>query len=149
MISVRPLCSADKAAWLELWRGYLNFYETTLSDEITASVWERLLDDNAPIYGHVAEYDGEVVGLCNSVIHDATWTNEPVCYLEDLYVSEAARGQGAGRALIQNLLGLAKKNHWNRVYWHTHHDNKGARALYDQFVEEGGFVRYAVYTDKS
>lgn len=149
MLTVRSVSQSDKTVWLNLWQGYLEFYKEDLPDNVTESVWQRLFDDNVRMYGHVAEYDGKVVGFAHSVIHDATWTVEPVCYLEDLYVDGSVRGKGAGRALIQNLLNLAKEQEWNRVYWHTHGDNKNARALYDQFVKEGGYVKYAVYTDKS
>ena len=149
MLIVRPISQNDKTVWLDLWQGYLEFYKEDLPDGVTESVWQRLFDDNIRMYGYVAEYQGQVVGLSHSVIHDATWTAEPICYLEDLYVDASVRGKGAGRALIQNLLNLAKDKGWNRVYWHTHEDNKNARALYDQFVKEGGYVKYAVYTDKS
>lgn len=149
MLTVRSISQNDKSVWLTLWQGYLEFYKEDLPDDVTESVWQRLFDDSVRMYGHVVEYNGQVVGLCHSVIHDATWTAEPVCYLEDLYVDSSVRGKGAGRALIQNLLDLAKEQKWNRVYWHTHEDNKNARALYDQFVKEGGYVKYAVYTDKS
>ena len=149
MLKVRPLSKDDKDVWLTLWQGYLKFYKENLTDDVTQSVWQRLFDENVSMHGYVAELDGQVVGFSHAVIHDATWTAEPVCYLEDLYVDKVVRGKGAGRALIQNLLDLAKERGWNRVYWHTNEDNKNARILYDQFVKEGGYVKYAVYTDKS
>lgn len=149
MIEVRDIKSPDIDQWHKLWHGYLDFYQETLLPEITQSLWDRLFDPNVPVIGHVAVHNDKIIGFSHSVIHPATWTNDPVCYLEDLYVDERARGKGAGQALIQNLLDMAKREKWNRVYWHTHHDNTRARALYDKFVSEGGFVRYAVYTDQA
>jgi len=148
MLEIRPLKPSDKPSWSALWQGYLDFYETSLSDDLTQSLWRRLHDDNVQLYGYLVVDQGTIIGLMHYVIHEATWTDQPVCYLEDLYVDSAARGKGAGRALIQKLLDEAKAQNWNRVYWHTHADNKNARALYDQFTLEGGFVKYAVYTDK-
>ena len=144
---IRSVDLKDKEQWLVLWQGYLSFYEEKLSDEITESVWSRLFQDNSSIFGHVAEHNGKVIGFSNCVLHEATWTDKQVCYLEDLYVDDSVRGMGAGRSLIQNLLDMAKDKNWDRVYWHTHGDNKNARILYDRFAQEGGFVRYCVYTD--
>ena len=64
------------------------------------------------------------------------------CYLEDLFVAEAARGHGLGRALIDDLVSLARSRGWSRVYWHTNEDNTRARALYDQYVASDGHIRY-------
>lgn len=144
---IRGVKPEDKDQWLVLWQGYLDFYKSEVSEDVTRSVWARLFDDASSIIGHVAEIEGQVIGFSNSVIHEATWTAEPVCYLEDLFVDTSVRGKGAGRALIQNLIDMAKTENWNRVYWHTHADNKDARLLYDKFTKEGGFVRYCVYTE--
>lgn len=149
MIEIRDMKLPDIDQWHKLWHDYLDFYKETLPPETTQSVWERLLDPDVSMIGHVAVYNEKIIGFSHSVIHPATWTDQPVCYLEDLYVDERVRGKGAGRALIQNLIDMAKTENWNRVYWHTHATNENARALYDQFVPEGGFVRYAVYNDKA
>ncbi|HZV20891.1 MAG TPA: GNAT family N-acetyltransferase, partial [Hyphomicrobiales bacterium] len=69
-----------------------------------------------------------------------------ICYLEDLFVAEYARGHGAGTALIDTLIRLAGQNGWPRVYWHTHEDNKAARSLYEKFAPVDPFVRYVVKT---
>ena len=66
------------------------------------------------------------------------------CYLEDLFVSEAARGKGVGRALINDLKALAKAKGWHRLYWNTETSNAQARALYDSFVENDGHIRYRI-----
>ena len=34
----------DEDAWLPLWRGYLDFYETSVSDEVTDATWRRIVD---------------------------------------------------------------------------------------------------------
>lgn len=66
------------------------------------------------------------------------------CYLEDLFVDSYARGLGTGRALIDDLLELARKTGWSRVYWHTNDDNETAPRLYHRCTEANGFVRYRV-----
>jgi len=66
----------------------------------------------------------------------------PTCYLQDLFTSEAARGQGVGRALIEGVYAKAREAGAPRVYWQTHETNKTAMRLYDQVAERSGFVVY-------
>ncbi|HLA30425.1 MAG TPA: GNAT family N-acetyltransferase, partial [Pseudomonas sp.] len=43
-IEIRPVTPADHAAWLPLWQGYLDFYQTELPAEVSAMTWQRFLD---------------------------------------------------------------------------------------------------------
>jgi GNAT superfamily N-acetyltransferase len=83
-----------------------------------------------------------VAGFTISVLHPGSWALTPACYLEDLFVDPEARGRGLGRALIEDLIGLARDNGWSRIYWHTRQSNAAARRLYGQFAEADDFVRY-------
>jgi GNAT superfamily N-acetyltransferase len=64
------------------------------------------------------------------------------CYLQDLFVSEAGRGHGLGRALIEAVYEKAKAAGASRVHWLTHTSNAQARILYDQVAENPGFIQY-------
>ncbi len=57
-------------------------------------------------------------------------------------VRSRARGQGAGRALIQAVHGQAKATGSPRVYWHTHESNTAAMKLYNKVAEKSGFLVY-------
>lgn len=142
MVSVRPLGPADRAAWERLWRGYVQFYQADVPEAVTAETWRRLLDGDSPLFGLVA-VDGEAVaGIVNCVLHANTWMVQPVCYLEDLFVAEAARGKGVGRALIEAVAAKAVAEGWGRVYWMTKSSNAAARALYDRLAPATDWVRY-------
>jgi GNAT superfamily N-acetyltransferase len=140
-VLVRDVAPSDRDAWLRLWAGYNAFYETDVAPSISARTWQRMLDANAPLIGRLAEIEGRVVGFSLSVLHEGTWVDAPVCYLEDLFVDPAARGQGIGRRLIEDLVALARSRGWSRLYWHTRADNP-ARKLYDEFTAADNFVRY-------
>jgi GNAT superfamily N-acetyltransferase len=49
----------------------------------------------------------------------STWLGRPGLYLEDLYVVEAARGQGVGRALLARLAAIAVARGWGRIDFHV------------------------------
>lgn len=140
---IRDAGPADEAAWRGLWAQYLAFYAVTLAPEITDFTWVRLMDGASALKARLA-VDGEVLGFAIHQHHASTWVMGEDCYLEDLFVSEAARGKGAGRALIEDLRGLAAARGWQRLYWHTDQDNARARALYDSIVPSDGHVRYRV-----
>ena len=141
---IRDATPGDKAAWRRLWSGYIAFYNVDVPEDVTARTWSRLLDPCVPMFCRLAERDGEVVGFAVSTLHPSTWTSGLNCYLEDLFVESYARGLGTGRALIDDLLELAGKAGWSRVYWHTNADNETARRLYHRYTEADGFVRYRV-----
>lgn len=142
MIHVRDIRAADARDWRRLWSGYNDFYEVAIPAEVTAQTLRRLLDRNAPLIGRIAEKDDRITGFSISVLHESSWSSSPVCYLEDLFVDPDARGQGLGRALIQDLIDLGRARGWSRLYWHTQAKNKRARWLYDSFVPADDFVRY-------
>jgi GNAT superfamily N-acetyltransferase len=142
MTPVRPIEPRDEARWRVLWDAYTRFYEREPVEEITRQTWKRLFEAASPVHAIVAERGGEVIGIANYLTHESTSTLAPVCYLQDLFVDPAARGAGAGGALIDWLVEECKRRGWARLYWNTRHDNHAARALYDKYTPESGFVRY-------
>jgi GNAT superfamily N-acetyltransferase len=114
---------------------------------VTAQTWARILDPASGVFGRLAENNGAVVGFTVSVLHPTTWTLEPACYLEDLFVAKGTRGLGVGRALIDDLLKLAREQRWARLYWHTSVGNETARRLYDRYTQADDFVRYRLFLD--
>jgi GNAT superfamily N-acetyltransferase len=138
---IRDIAPADRDAWFRLWAGYNAFYETAVAPQISERTWQRMLDRDVPLFGRVAEVEGRVAGFSLCVLHEGTWVDAPVCYLEDLFVDPARRGQGVGRRLIADLIALARSRGWSRLYWHTRADNP-ARKLYDEFATADDFVRY-------
>lgn len=141
-VQIRDAMEGDEADWRRLWAGYVAFYKVAVSADVTSATWARILDPATPLFMRVAVADGHVVGFAICLIHHATWVKEPVCYLEDLFLDEAARGKGIGRALLDDLVDKARFNGWARLYWHTDEGNETARKLYDRYTEADGHVRY-------
>lgn len=141
-VDVRPLRADERAAWEPLWQGYLAFYGATIPSETTDATWARLHDLAEPMHALGAELDGRIVGIVHYLFHRSTWTIGPYCYLQDLFTAEAARGQGAGRALIEAVYARASAAGASRVYWLTQEGNATARALYDTLADRPGFIQY-------
>jgi GNAT superfamily N-acetyltransferase len=145
-ISVRFVERSDFERWLPLWDGYNAFYgrsgATALAREITDMTWSRFFDAYEPVHALVAESNGELLGLTHYLFHRSTTAIEPVCYLQDLFTAQAARGKGVGRALIESVYDQARRAGAHRVYWQTHETNLTARKLYDRVAEWAGFIVY-------
>ncbi|HUI16606.1 MAG TPA: GNAT family N-acetyltransferase [Alphaproteobacteria bacterium] len=145
-LTIRSVARQDYDRWLPLWEGYNAFYgrsgATALSPEITRMTWERFFDAYEPVHALVAESNDQLLGLAHYLFHRSTTAIGPYCYLQDLFTSEAARGKGVGRALINGVYEQAKLAGSPRVYWQTHETNRTAMHLYDKVAERSGFVVY-------
>jgi GNAT superfamily N-acetyltransferase len=145
-VTIRPVRREDFAAWLKLWDGYNAFYgrsgPTALPAEITQTTWSRFFDVYEPMHALVAESAGGLLGLTHFLYHRSTIALGPVCYLQDLFTVEAARGRGVGRALIEAVYERAQGAGSSRVYWQTHETNATAMRLYDRIAEKSGFLVY-------
>lgn len=107
MIETGSLSPQDRAAWEVLARGYKRFYRTDVPDEGYEQMWRRL-SEGRDVHAVGARADGELVGIAHYLFHATGWTGDS-CYLQDLYVDEAARGRGAARALIERVAGAARE----------------------------------------
>ncbi|PYC71482.1 GNAT family N-acetyltransferase [Micromonospora arborensis] len=70
------------------------------------------------LFGHVAvdEHD-EPIGFALWFLNFSTWAGVHGIYLEDLYVSPAARGTGAGRLLLATLADICVRRGYRRLEW--------------------------------
>jgi len=95
-----------------------------------ASLTASLFADDARVWAHVAEHEGEVVGIAIWFLNYSTWTGRPGIYLEDLFVDDAARGLGAGKALFKALAAEAERLNCARIDWAVLDWNEPAMDFY-------------------
>jgi GNAT superfamily N-acetyltransferase len=141
-VAIRPVGPGERADWEPLWKGYIAFYKATVSDETTSVTWVRLHEPEEPMFVLGAYVDGKLLGIVHYLFHRSTWTIGNYCYLQDLFVADAARGHGLGRALIEAVYDKAREAGASRVHWLTHETNAQARALYDTLADRPGFIQY-------
>ena len=141
-IQIRPVTTADHAAWLPLWQAYLRFYNTELADSVSQSTWQRFLDPSEPTHAALAWADGKAVGMVHFIYHRSNWAIENSCYLQDLLVAPETRGTGVGRKLIEFVYTTAKADGCCKVHWLTHETNATAIQLYERIAERPGFIQF-------
>ncbi|MEZ5872312.1 MAG: GNAT family N-acetyltransferase [Nitratireductor sp.] len=143
-ITIRKPLQKDRKNWQLLWKGYQNFYDADLSAG-TDALWHRLMNatGDGP-YCLVADAgNGQLAGFTHYLYHATTWSEARRCYLNDLFTSEAARGKGVGRALIEAVYREADAAGAGQVYWLTQEFNHTARKLYDSIAKVTPFIKYA------
>ena len=140
MIQIDRLRPDDRAAWEVLARGYKAFYRDPIPDEAYEAAWRRLRH-GTELHGLGARLDGRLIGIAHYFFHPPFWGGD-ACYLQDLFVDEAARGQGVARVLIERVAETSRDRGATRLYWTTKQDNTPARALYDKVARFHGFIRY-------
>ncbi|MEB3753431.1 GNAT family N-acetyltransferase [Acinetobacter sp. MD2(2019)] len=139
---IRAVQIADYPEWLTLWQGYQQFYSTQLTDEVSKTTFQRFLDINEPVFCHVMEHEGKLIGFVHFIFHRSTWSVGNYCYLQDLFVDSNYRRLKIGQQLIENVYATANEAECSRVYWLTHESNAAARHLYDQIAQNAGFIQY-------
>jgi ribosomal protein S18 acetylase RimI-like enzyme len=93
----------------------------------------------------VAEHDGKLCGFATLYYTYSTLRAQRVTIMNDLYVNEAARGTGLGKALFQACLDHTRSNGFAFMQWETAHDNYRAQRLYDSLGgERGDWLTYSI-----
>ncbi len=143
-ITVRFATAADVPLLLRLIRALATFEKS--ADAVVAT------EDDLRRYGFgperqfeaiLAFLDGEPAGCALFHTRFSTWLGRPGLYLEDLFVTEEARGRGVGRRLMARLAAIAVERGWGRIDFHVL-DWNPAREFYHRLGMEhlGEWLRY-------
>lgn len=104
-------------------------------DAVTVNM-EHFIDSgfgtNPVWWAVVAEVDGKVVGCALYYIRYSTWKGQRM-YLEDLIVNEAWRGKGIGKALLDELIQIAKDKGYSGIMWQVLDWNEPAINFYKKY----------------
>lgn len=91
---------------------------------------ETLFGHEPRAFAHVVERDGVIVGIAVWFLTYSTWTGRHGVWLEDLYVDDAQRGRGYGRALISSLAAVCVDRGYSRLEWTVLDWNAPSIAFY-------------------
>ncbi|TGX52776.1 GNAT family N-acetyltransferase [Sphingomonas gei] len=131
MTRIRPATPADVPLILRLVRELAEFEREPDAVEATEELLEAALFGERPTAEAViAELEGAPAGFALFFQNFSTWTGRPGIYLEDLYVTPAARGLGVGTALLRHLAGIALDRGCGRFEWAVLDWNEPAIQFY-------------------
>lgn len=109
-------------------------YES-LSDEVIAtedSLCEALFGSRSVAECVIAFFDGEPAGFALFFPTFSTFLGRTGIYLEDLFVIQAHRGKGIGKALIAYVAQLAHQRGCARIDWCVLNWNQPAQEFYQK-----------------
>ena len=102
---------------------------------------ERYGFGDNPAFHVLLAFEGDTpLGMILFFYEFSTWRGHPGLYVQDIYVTSAARGTGLGRRLIAAAVAEASKRGAVYLRLSVHADNDGGTGFYDQL----GF-RHAVH----
>jgi len=83
-------------------------------------------------WAFVAEENGVILGFALYYIRYSTWKGQRM-YLEDIIVTEKARGKGIGRLLMDRLIAEAKEKKFSGIMWQVLEWNEPAINFYKRY----------------
>lgn len=140
LAAVRALCRDYRALLDARWPDYPQFLQRYYSEEKFEDLLARLPELHRAPEGaiFVADLEGEVVGC--GMTHKIA---EGICEIKRVYVTDAARGHGAGRRLCQAAMARARADGYARMVLDTTTRLTEAIALYEKL----GFAPIAPFYD--
>ncbi|TLX78271.1 GNAT family N-acetyltransferase [Labilibacter sediminis] len=126
-------------AFLSLMNDYM-LDNMGLSKPISNELRERLVPEllkQSNYLGFMLKKNNEFIALANTFVGFSTFKAQQLINIHDFIVTPNSRKLGAGKALLDLIVGYAKDNHFCKVTLEVRHDNEKAQSLYERvgFVE--------------
>jgi GNAT superfamily N-acetyltransferase len=118
---------------LPLMRGYCDFYEVAPSDDALLAMSRTLIERPEEGVQLIARNDDdEAVGFATVFWTWQTLSASRLGVMNDLFVSEAARGADHADALIAECVARCHEHGATELAWQTARTNLRAQAVYDR-----------------
>lgn len=141
---IEPVTQRQFEALLPMIAAYQRFYEAEeIDEERNRDFFRRFLAPSEVGLLLGARDSGELVGYACLYWHFSSLSAAESVLMNDLFVSDAARGHGVGRALIEASAEVARERGAAHLEWATAPDNLTAQRLYDRTgAERSEWVEY-------
>lgn len=131
-LTIRAATQDDAQTILNFVRELAIYEKAEHEVEATSShITRTLFGTDSTAHCILCESDGQPVGFAVYFFNYSTWQGRNGLYLEDLYVSQHARGMGAGKLLLTHLAAIAVKNDCGRFEWSVLDWNAPAIEFYE------------------
>lgn len=113
---IRPAEPVDVSTMVRFIHELADFEKEPDAVKITEAELSDCLFGTTPhLWAHVAQSDGDVLGMAIWFLNFSTWEGTHGLYLEDLYVQPQSRGLGIGKALLSTLAGICAERGYARL----------------------------------
>jgi GNAT superfamily N-acetyltransferase len=143
MIRVDRAEPEDEADWRRLWREWQAHMKGAVPESATADAWAAAMKEDSGLHILIARDDaGRAVGFANVSETMFAWTGGPILFLQDLFISEGVRGQGAGEALLKAIYDLADAFGASQVFWMVDENDEHLQGFYARHGIRTPYLRY-------
>jgi GNAT superfamily N-acetyltransferase len=143
-LRIDPITEPEFEALLPMIAAYQGFYEADdIREDRNRSFFRRFIapSDDGMLIG--AWRDDELAGYACLYWHFSSTRAIETVLMNDLFVAEAHRGQGIGRALIEASAAVARERGSPHLEWATRPSNETAQRLYDSLgAERSTWIEY-------
>jgi GNAT superfamily N-acetyltransferase len=130
---IATVTEADLDELVPLMRGYCDFYEVAPSDEALLALARNLIEHPDDGVQLIARDDaGRAVGFATIYWTWQTLSASRLGVMNDLFVSEDARGGGYADALIAECAARCHEHGATELAWQTAYTNERAQKVYDR-----------------
>lgn len=130
-IKIRPATEHDAGLILQFIIDLARYEKAEHEVKATeATIQQSLFSESSVTQALICEKDGQPIGYAVYFFNYSTWLAKHGLYLEDLYISPAARGSGAGKAMLQHLAKVAVDKGCGRFEWSVLDWNEPAIQFY-------------------
>ena len=117
---------------VDLMRGLAEFEKLLDEFRVTKELLERYLFAQEPAAELLVGYIGdEICGYALFLHNFSSFQGRPGIYLEDVYVEPSARGKGLGKALLVEVVRVARERGCRRCEWIVLDWNERAKQFYE------------------
>ena len=132
-IVIRPAVKDDCPRLMELVRELALFEKAPEQVTVSLEHFQESGFGPAPVWwAFVAEENGVILGFALYYIRYSTWKGQRM-YLEDILVTQEARGKGIGTLLMHRLIEEAKARKFSGMMWQVLDWNTPAIEFYKKF----------------
>ena len=131
---IEIVTEADLPELVPLMRGYCDFYEVDPSgDDLPAMARALIADPEREGVQLIArDGDGRAIGFATIFWTWSTLTASRLGVMNDIFLTEGARGSGAAADLIEACADRCRRRGITELDWQTAHDNVRAQKLYER-----------------
>jgi GNAT superfamily N-acetyltransferase len=133
---IKPINQDDFSDWTVLYKKYLAFYKTELTEAQLATLWSWFFDTDKQMYCYAAIHENKIVGLVHFREYLRPIKAASAVFIDDLYVENKLRGMGIAQRLIKSVNDFCLTKQIPLVRWATAHDNQVAMRLYDKIATQ-------------
>ncbi|MBL0269718.1 MAG: GNAT family N-acetyltransferase [Chitinophagaceae bacterium] len=146
-ITIRRAIPEDCPRLMELIKELAEYEKAPQDVTVTMDHFINSGFGNNPVWwSFVAEEKGIILGFALYYIRYSTWKGQAM-YLEDIIVTEKARGRGIGRLLFDQLIEEARAKKFNRIIWQVLEWNEPAINFYRKYNADfdGEWLNASIY----